>query len=147
MDDDIREIAVSIWETLFSLPLETEVEMASPDDPVVTGCISIDGAWNGAVTLQCGERLADVLAGQLFRSPSPSPDEVRDAIGEITNMLAGNIKALVAEPSRISLPTVVFGGDYALTVRGTKPVSAVPFRCDGSALVVTLLEQAADDAR
>ena len=147
MDDDIREIATSIWETLFSFPLDSAADAGSPKDLAITGCIHIDGAWHGAVMLQCGEELATALAGELFRSDTPTPDEVSDAIGELTNMLAGNIKALLAEPSRISLPTVAWGDDYALTVRGTTLVSTVPFRCEGSPMVVTLLQQADDGAR
>lgn len=144
LDDDIREIATSIWETLFSVALEHGVEGEGVTDPVVTGCVHIDGAWNGAVLLHVGEELAELLAGELFRSPTPTPAEVRDAIGELTNMLAGNIKALLPEPSRISLPAVALGADYDLTVMGTSPVATVPFRCTSFAVVVTLLERRAD---
>lgn len=146
VDDDIREIAVSIWETLFSVALERGAEGERAADPVVTGCVHIDGAWHGAVMLHCGVELAGLLAGELFRTPTPTPDEVRDTIGELTNMLAGNIKALLPEPSRISLPAVAFGADYDLRVMGTTTVAAVPFRCSDSTVVVTLLQRREDDA-
>jgi len=146
LDDDIREIATSIWETLFTVPLDRGIDTEQLSDPVVTGCVHIDGAWHGAVMLQCSEGLAGVLAGELFRSEAPTSDEVRDTIGELTNMLAGNIKALLPEPSRISLPAVAFGADYDLSVMGTGAVAPVPFRCGGSPLVVTLLQSTADVA-
>lgn len=146
LDDDIREIAASIWETLFTVPLDRGAGQEQMSDPVVTGCVHIDGAWHGAVMLQCGGALAGLLAGELFRSAAPTPDDVRDTIGELTNMLAGNIKALLPEPSRISLPAVAFGADYALTVRGTGAVATVPFECGGSPLVVTLLQSTAAGA-
>lgn len=141
VDEDIREIAASIWETLFSLPLTSEPDAGAMSEPVVTGCVHIEGEWNGAVMLQCDSALAGTLAGELFRSPMPSPDEVRDTVGELTNMLAGNIKALLAEPSRISLPTVALGADYALTVVGAEPISVVAFRCADAPLLVTLLQR------
>lgn len=146
LDDDIREIAASIWETLFSVPLQSGSDGEDLSGTVVTGCVHIEGAWNGAVMLHCSEALAGVLAGELFRSSAPTPDEVRDTIGELTNMLAGNIKALLTEPSRISLPAVAFGADYDLTVMGTDALATVPFRCDGSAVVVTLLQRREADA-
>ena len=141
MDDDIREIATSIWEALFTVSLDRGVGGEQVSDPVVTGCVQIDGAWHGAVMLQCGEGLAGLLAGELFRSAKPTPDEVRDTLGELTNMLAGNIKSLLPQPSRISLPAVASGASDALTVIGTGAVATVPFLCGGSPLVVTLLQR------
>ena len=148
MDDDIREIATSIWETLFSVPLEPGTTApAASDESTVTGCVHIDGAWHGAVMLTCNEDLAVRLAGELFQSESPSSDEIRDAIGEITNMLAGNIKAMLPEPSQISLPTVALGADYDLKVVGTRPVATVPFLSGNAPLVVTLLQSTVDDGQ
>ena len=146
MNDDIREIAVSIWETLFTIPLEDGVLGDGLGDPVVTGCVHIDGSWHGAVMLQYGEGLASLLAGQLFRSEAPVSEEILDTIGELTNMLAGNIKALLPQPSGISLPTVAIGADYALTVMGTRVINAVAFRCGDLPLLVTVLQSTADVA-
>jgi chemotaxis protein CheX len=141
VEDDIREIATSIWETMFSVALEPGDGSQAVGESVVTGCVHIDGAFHGAVTLQCSDGLARRLAGELYQTEAPSPEDVLDTVGELTNMLAGNIKALLAEPSRISLPAVAFGADYALTVMGTIAVSTVGFRSDGLPFVVTLLER------
>jgi CheY-specific phosphatase CheX len=58
-----------------------------PDDiALITGCVHIDGAWNGAVMLQCPQSLAERLAGELFGSDTTtSPEEVQDTVGELTN--------------------------------------------------------------
>ncbi len=142
---DIIEIAQTIWETVFGLPLEAGSGGTIGTDPAMTGSVQIDGAWEGAVMLQCPQVLADRLTKVLFEGEgSPAPDDVRDAMGELTNMLAGNVKALLAEPSRISLPTVAFGADYELSVVGTTAVARVPFTCEGSPLTVTLLKRVAD---
>ncbi|MFN2524321.1 MAG: chemotaxis protein CheX [Mycobacteriales bacterium] len=138
VEDDIQEIATSIWETLFSAPLERTDSAHDVPEPVVTGCVTIEGAWNGAVMFRCEQALAQVLAGELFQSPSPTADEVRDTVGELTNMLAGNVKALLPDPSRISLPTVAFGGDYELRVLGTATIEQVGFRCGDRTLRVSL---------
>ena len=140
VEDHIREITGSIWDTLFPMPLEPAPDGQAVAEPAVTGCVTVEGAWNGAVLLSCERRLAGELAGELFRSPSPSSEEVRDTVGEITNMLAGNLKALLPGPSRISLPTVASGGDYDLSVRGTARVAAVRFRCGDGSLEVSVHE-------
>jgi CheY-specific phosphatase CheX len=139
---DIIEIAQSIWETMFALPLEAGSGGTLGTDPAMTGAVQIDGAWEGAVMLQCPRVLADRLTSVLFQGDgTPTPDDVRDAMGELTNMLAGNVKALLAEPSRISLPTVALGADYELSVVGTEAVATVSFTCEGSPLTVTVLER------
>jgi chemotaxis protein CheX len=138
VEDDIREIAESIWETLFTRPLVRTTAGPPVREPTVTGCVTIEGAWHGAILLSCERVVADALAAELFRSPSPSGEEVRDTVGELTNMLAGNIKALLPDPSRISLPTVAAGGDFDLSVVGTSRVAGVQFRCGEGALEVTV---------
>ena len=51
VDDAIREITGSIWETLFTLPLQA-ADDAVVREPSVTGCVTIDGAWHGARHLE-----------------------------------------------------------------------------------------------
>ncbi|MEO6204378.1 MAG: chemotaxis protein CheX [Mycobacteriales bacterium] len=147
VDDDIREIAENIWETLFHDPLAADEDDSPLAEPAVTGSVLIEGAWNGAVMVQCESVLAKVLAGQLFRGGEPEPDDVRDTIGELTNMFAGNIKALLDEPSHISVPTVALGGDYQLTVLHSEPVATVRFRCADARMTVVLLRRSADGGR
>lgn len=143
LKDDIVEITASIWETMFALPLEVGSGGVLGTDPAMTGSVQIDGAWQGAVMLQCPQVLASTLTAVLFRGEGvPVVTEVRDAMGELTNMLAGNVKALLPAPSRISLPTVAFGADYELAVVGARPVVTVSFTCDSSPFTVTLLERA-----
>ncbi len=147
VEQDIAQIAQSIWETLFSFPLDLApagVGLAG-DAQVMTGCIQIDGAWNGAVMLQCPQSLAERLSAELFRPEGAcTPEEVHDTVGELTNMLAGNIKALLPEPSRISLPTVAHGADYALRVLGTHVEATATFLSLEQPLVISVLRRTAD---
>jgi hypothetical protein len=57
-------------------------------------------------------RLAHALAVRMFASDSPSADDLLDAVGELTNILGGNVKALLftrSAPGRLSLPSAVLG--------------------------------------
>jgi chemotaxis protein CheX len=145
IDGDIEAIIGMIWESLFDLPLE-RVHDTQPDGaPVVTGFVSIEGAWNGAVMVRCPTALATTLTSAMFQAGSaPSFDDVSDALGELTNMIAGNVKALLPSPCNLSLPAVALGTDYALSVPGTTAQACVSFTCDGHPLLVTLLERSAD---
>ena len=139
---DIESITRTIWATLFDLSLELGHEGATGAEPSVTSCVQIDGAWHGALVMMCPMPLARTLTAQMFQAEStPDLDEVRDALGELANMLGGNVKALLPAPSQISLPAVAIGSDYQLTVVGTSELARVPFTCDGQLLLVTLLQR------
>ena len=142
IDADIKDIARSIWATLFELPLEDGDAAQLGPESTVTSCVQIDGAWHGAVVLQCPLTLARTLTAEMFQADTaPELDEVQDALGELVNMLGGNVKALLPGPSRISLPAVAVGSDYHLSVVGTNAVTSVSFICDGHPLRITLLQQ------
>jgi chemotaxis protein CheX len=146
---DIEDITQTIWSTMFDLPLEAAGPAVLGSEPVLTGCVQIVGGWNGAVMLQCPMSLASTLTEQMFQAGTvPTLEEIRDALGELTNVLGGNLKATLPGPSHISLPTVAIGSDYELGVIDASSVTAVSFSCDGHPLRVTLFEgsNAADDA-
>jgi|SRR5579859_94311 len=141
---DIEDITRTIWATLFDLPLELrDAGELGPESSSVTSCVQIDGAWHGALVLKCPMALAQTLTAQMFQTDELVPDleEVRDALGELANVVGGNVKALLPAPSQISLPAVAIGSDYELSVIGTSEVASVSFSCDGHPLLVTLLQR------
>ena len=141
MDAGIAEVARSIWRTVLDLPLGTAEPGDVPAEPTVTCFVQVDGAWDGAVVLRCSQRLAGRIAAAMFASPGePAVEEVSDAMGEITNILAGNIKALLPQPCRITLPVVALGSDYQLQMLRTQALAEVAFSCQGETFVVTVLQ-------
>lgn len=143
-DTDLEDIVRTIWETLLGLPVEQGEGDVGKADSMVTSIVHVHGAWNGAVVLQCPGTLSASLAGAMFQSDGmPSGDEIRDALGELANMVAGNMKALLPQPSTISLPAVAFGSDYEFDVVGATVVARVPLTCQGLAFTVTLVRDGA----
>jgi chemotaxis protein CheX len=139
---DLEGITRMIWATLFDLSLEPGDARELGRESSVTSCVHIDGEWHGALVLRCPMALAQTLTAQMFQAEStPNIDDVRDALGELANVLGGNVKALLPAPSRISLPAVAVGSDYELSVVGTSEVASVSFNCDGHPLVVALLQR------
>ena len=142
VDNDLDQIARTIWGTLFEFPLEAGHAERLDQDATVTSVVHIDGAWQGAVVLRCPMALAAAVTGAMFKADvAPEADDIRDALGELANMVAGNVKALLPEPCGISLPAVAFGLDYQLQVVGTVPIARAVFSSGGHPLVVTLLER------
>jgi CheY-specific phosphatase CheX len=144
-DQDIREITSAVWSSVLQVDAGARLESQNPRLPgtIMTGCVQISGAWEGAVLIQGPMTVAKAAAATMFEiQPSEtSPDEVRDALGELANMVGGNIKALLPGPTQLSLPVVVEGERGALSIRDAEVVRAVWFAAYGEEFLVTLLSR------
>lgn len=79
--------------------------------------IGLVGRRNGTVTVNVSKRATLYLASQFTGSEFEGVDEeVFDAVGEITNIIAGRLKAELStdayQITNISCPSIVMGGDY-----------------------------------
>jgi chemotaxis protein CheX len=145
LDSEIEDIVKTIWSTLIDVPIQRGGGDTSGDASTVTGIVNIDGAWHGAVLVRCPLVLATLVTAAMFQGDNdPTLDEVRDALGELTNMVAGNVKSLLPAPSVISLPTVAFGSQYEISVVGTHTVVTVSFMSESHPLVVSVVQHSAD---
>jgi chemotaxis protein CheX len=137
--EHIAELVSNVWSTM----LGTEL-LAMDPGPVavpptlVSACVQITGDWEGTVLLQCSLGYAGVLAGRMFEMgpDEVSPEEVRDAMGELVNMVGGNFKGLLSCPAQISLPTVVEGGTYSIRIKGASLANSLQFDDGGDPLLV-----------
>jgi len=150
-EPELTEITERVWASLVELPLiprQPGQPTPAAGSRTFTGCVQITGAWEGAVTVHCSEELAKLLTAAMFMvdPEDTTPEEVSDALGELANMVGGNVKALLPEPCRISLPAVADGMDYRLSVPGARPVSAVTWTCNDEPLMVRLLERTTVDS-
>ncbi len=145
--EEIEQIVTSIWMSILDLPIAPA--SADPDGPLptgsrtLTGCVQFTGDFEGATVVHTTSALARRLAALMFMAEddSLSLEEVQDALGEITNMIAGNIKPLLPRTSRISLPSVVEGEDYTMIVPGSRSVCRAAFECAGHPLLVTVQQR------
>jgi chemotaxis protein CheX len=94
------------------------------------------------VLVSCPEALAQRVAGVMFDTEAASDDEIRDALGEVANMTAGNVKALVESYCRLSLPMVAEGKELAISIPGSKVVAQATFDCGDDPLSVEVFEKA-----
>jgi two-component system chemotaxis sensor kinase CheA len=63
---------------------------------------------------------------------------VDDAVGELANIVAGNIKGMLVEACKLGLPTVIRGSDYRVSVPGTSVVLEAAFECEGERFTVAV---------
>ncbi|MCZ7527730.1 MAG: chemotaxis protein CheX [Acidimicrobiia bacterium] len=103
--------------------------------------MQITGAWEGAVMLDLPEPLArDAAAAMFGMEPDElGDDEVLDALGELANMIGGNVKGMLDADCKLSLPTVAEGKDFRVCVPGSGVQTALVFDCAGKPFQVQLL--------
>ena len=114
--DDLVGIAQDVWASFLDLRLEPVPGGVSPaaagaDVAMVSGVVEVLDTWTGFVVLECTERGARSMAAAMFHPDETGdrPDDLADALGELTNMIGGNVKSLLPAPSRLSLPMVRAG--------------------------------------
>ena len=132
--EQITEIAQEVWESFLGLTLLPHPLGA--DAPALTGrhmtgCVAVSGEWTGSVFLSCDLEVAAAAAEAMFAAEpgSLSPDEVSDALGELTNMVGGNVKSLLPAPSRLSVPTIAVGESGSVRIPGAVLLDRVVLVC------------------
>jgi chemotaxis protein CheX len=141
---EIGQYIESIWDSVLGLGVQSGgTDLPGQKSDYLTGCIQITGAWEGAVTLDCPTALARQAASILFggQPAETTTEQVHDVVGELTNMIGGNLKALLPSPCYLCLPAVADGSDYALRVLGSRVVSRAGFECKDLPFLVTVIER------
>ncbi|ATE53893.1 chemotaxis protein CheX [Actinosynnema pretiosum] len=108
--EDLGSMTEQVWSAY--LDPETEHPLLFGDlgpNPVeLTASVSIVGAWDGHLVVSTSKAGAqDVASVMLMMSHEElTDDDVSDALGELANVVGGNVKSLVPSPAKLSLPRV-----------------------------------------
>ena len=140
LEDELRQITEDVWTMILGLEVHPTPSPRPPDADGLRGTVRIQGGWDGELRLVCPSALARRATAIMFGTGEDevAPDQTQDAIGELTNMLGGNVKAILPGPSTISLPEV---RPQEPPASGDSPGGAtttVHFQCNGQAFAVVL---------
>jgi len=110
-DETVAEITKEIWSAIVDDSGSLVARGAVTDYGDLTGSVDISGSWNGTFYLSFSLTAARQAAANMFAAEAEdlSDDDVRDAVGELINIIGGNLKALLPPPALLSLPTVATG--------------------------------------
>jgi chemotaxis protein CheX len=95
----------------------------------ISGVIGLSGKAVGTVVLSFSKDVAIKAASHMLMSEKTEiNDEVLDAVGELTNMVAGAAKSqLVEYQLSVSLPNVITGSDHEVRFPSDVKPICVPF--------------------
>ncbi len=100
----------------------------------VSGVIGLTGDSSGSLSVSFPEKTILVIVSNMFgERMSQVDDEIKDAVGEITNMISGQARQEL-EGMGMSLesaiPTVISGKDHTIKHITTYPILAITFSLD-----------------
>lgn len=144
-EEQICTLTNLVWTTV----LKSDVKFVNTPGTLgggkyVSAKVDVIGSWNGSVMVGCSHALARRTAGKMFGMPADdiSSDELRDAVGEVANIIGGNVKTLIAGKARLSLPVVAEIDDQSVFAASEKHRMNVWFESEGERFVVQLVTAA-----
>jgi chemotaxis protein CheX len=106
----------------------------------VTGLIGVTGHAAGTISLTLSQgAILRIVNNMLYENFTEIDDEIADAVGELTNMIAGQARGALSRNGmsfKASTPTVVRGKGHEVQHAARAPVLAIPFQTDDGELVV-----------
>lgn len=144
--DDIATFTKEIWTLVLGQAIATTDRPLVKEADLITSSVHITGAWRGTVVLVLPRAVALNAAAGMFAAPADemTPLHVHDAVGELGNMIGGNLKALLPPPCFLSLPSVTHGRDVETNIIGGRCLAKESFETGDGVFLVAVMEHAAD---
>ncbi|MBS1834588.1 MAG: chemotaxis protein CheX [Acidobacteria bacterium] len=148
--DTYRDQVAQLFQDVFRMMLKLEVTLLT--EPLelrpsqVTSAVYFAGPWHGATLLECSLPLALVFTRRLMPDCDPQTfdDDVQDAMGELANIVGGNLKPLLPDGTVLSMPSVVQGSNYSMRLCGNHSHIRLPFVCAEGRFWITIVEGSND---
>lgn len=135
--EDLAQIVQSAFENMLGLEVSWCGDPGSICNDRLTALVNITGESSRAVLLECSRALACQFAGRFLSNEPPAAvnEIVRDVLGELANIIGGNVKCALGRGLRLSIPTVLDG-----PVESAKAAERLRFACTDGPLWVTVTE-------
>ena len=125
-------------------------EQQRPFRNSVTGLVGMAGQVKGLMAIHLPFAVAKAVTSSfLGMDVAEIDDDVRDAIGELANMLAGSIKGGLdasGNEIKLSIPTAISGSEYTIDNMTDADITIVPFTLEAGEFTVELQFEANKDA-
>src|SRR4051794_13466754 len=143
---DRETLELIVGDVFTGLLGDVEPPLADEDggDPLpVLARVSVTGTWNGEVVVECSTPLARLVTSHLLliAMDDLADEDVRDVVGELVNVIGGNVKSVMPGPSTMSLPQSLLDGEHVPGADARGAVAAVQFAWREEPLRVSVFTQ------
>ncbi|HJV66726.1 MAG TPA: chemotaxis protein CheX [Geomonas sp.] len=147
-EEEVRSKIAEITKGVFSTMVMMDVADQKPLTEAVvtfhetlTSMVGLAGSHSGLLAIHCPKALAlKVTSNMLGMEVTDIGEDVNDAMGEIANMIGGDVKHIFSPKGadiNLSIPTVIYGSDYVLESISTSEAMVIPFECEGEQFLLT----------
>lgn len=140
--DEVAAISTDVWACFLGAGDEffPAGEPAEIGADAYVASVGITGTWTGHIILELPSPAAERAARLMIGSDTVSPEDVTDAVGELVNMVGGNLKGLVPAPSALGLPLVFKGAGAPAAGHDIVSISTSDFDWVGQPVRVSVWE-------
>jgi chemotaxis protein CheX len=140
--EDLESVVGSVFATMMGLDVWANDQPCPASPGMLTAAVYLTGEWTGAACVHVEPAQACTFTGHFLGMAAPGEicDDVRDVMGEIANMIAGNLKCTLSPGIRVSIPSVTDGAGYSLRVCGAHVVSRMAFDTSSGPFWISLVD-------
>jgi CheY-specific phosphatase CheX len=135
----IDALLCKCWLDTTFLPIQSiDIVGVTDNRKLYIASIVYSGKSVGSMTIAMGESLATKVASMMFDCDIDSVlfDDIKDSVGELVNVLAGNMKTHLFGASELSKPLVMEGDYSLLSVLGSDVIFQESFVSDNAAQLI-----------
>ncbi len=133
---------LKVWDTAIGIPLAANCDArpTAHGDRWISGVVWLGGDWTGSVTLALPRQLARKVTGiMLEMDPAEVQDnQYRDAVRELTNMSAGNLKSALPASSGLATPGCFEMEDLSELYDPFEKVVTLSYLCENAPIIAEL---------
>lgn len=146
MRERIIESVKEIFSTMLTMETSATEEMGTedvlPHVDSISGVIGLAGTHKGVLAVHLPNRVAMAITSSfLGMDIDEMNSDVEDAVGELANMLGGNVKSILSEKGKdisLSMPTTISGRHYDYQSNKDAERIFIPFRCETGQFTIEL---------
>jgi chemotaxis protein CheX len=141
-EDDLAEMVEQVWLSYLDpegvRPLVPTGDHSQPSE--VHSSVSISGSWTGHVvyasSTAAGRRAAAAFLA--MDAADIGPEDLSDVLGELANIVGGNVKAMLPPGCFLSLPQVVLAPESATRYPNADRVGGLYAVWDGEPVSISM---------
>jgi chemotaxis protein CheX len=139
---ELEQTVAAIFETMMGLVVNPVSQPWCEEPNRVAATVHFTGSCSGVIMLEVSTAQACFFAGRFLSMDTPEvvDNDVRDVLGELANMIGGNLKSAAVPDATLSIPEVVDGRDFSMRFCGVHAVVRQGFDSEAGTFWVSLFE-------
>jgi chemotaxis protein CheX len=148
-ENDLTEMVEQVWMSYLDPegvnPLIPTYDETQPSE--VHASVSITGSWSGHVVYASSLTAARRAAGAFLamEADEVSDEDLSDVLGELANIVGGNVKAMLPPGAFLSLPQVVLAPASATRYPNAERISGIYGKWEEEPVSVSMWQSRSDN--